>query len=66
MAGETSPVAARRVSAILGATIPGAHVRTVAGAGHMGPVTHAGEVNAAIADHIGASAATATFSPSRP
>ena len=53
MTGETSPIAARRVAAILAETIPGAHLRAVAGAGHMGPLTHAGEVSAAIADHIG-------------
>jgi pimeloyl-ACP methyl ester carboxylesterase len=67
LTGETSPIAARRVAAILGQAIPGARLRTVAGAGHMGPLTHAGEVNAAIADHIGARAATgATTSPWRP
>ncbi|HEV7787184.1 MAG TPA: alpha/beta hydrolase, partial [Thermoanaerobaculia bacterium] len=62
MSGETSPLAARRVAAILGDVIPGAHLRTVAGAGHMAPLTHAAEVNGWVVDHI----AAATFSPSRP
>jgi pimeloyl-ACP methyl ester carboxylesterase len=52
MSGQTSPIAARRVVAVLGEAIPGAHVRTVEGAGHMGPLTHSAPVNAWIADHL--------------
>jgi pimeloyl-ACP methyl ester carboxylesterase len=52
MSGAVSPVAARRVVAVLGEAIPGARVRTVEGAGHMGPLTHAAEVNGWIADHL--------------
>jgi hypothetical protein len=32
--------------------MPTARLAVVAGAGHMGPLTHASEVNAAIARHI--------------
>jgi hypothetical protein len=32
--------------------MPGARLAVVAGAGHMGPLTHASEVNAAIARYI--------------
>ena len=52
LCGEASPIAARRVVALLAESIPGAHARTVAGAGHMGPLTHAAQVNGWIADHI--------------
>lgn len=52
MGGETSPIAARRVASVLGEAIPRARVQTVAGAGHMGPLTHAPEVNRLIAEHI--------------
>ncbi len=50
--GEHSPAAARRVAAILAAGLPSARLAPVAGAGHMGPLTHAAEVNALIAGHI--------------
>ncbi len=52
LCGDASPIAARRVIAILAEAIPGAQARTVAGAGHMGPLTHAPEVNGWIADHL--------------
>jgi pimeloyl-ACP methyl ester carboxylesterase len=52
LSGETSPLAARRVIAHLADVIPGARVLTVAGAGHMAPITHADQVNQWIADHI--------------
>ena len=52
LSGETSPLAARRVVSHLGDAIPGARTHTVAGSGHMGPITHADEVNRWIADHI--------------
>ena len=56
LAGERSPVAARRIIARLAAAIPRARTRVVAGAGHMGPITHAAEVNALIAEHLAAAA----------
>jgi pimeloyl-ACP methyl ester carboxylesterase len=52
LSGESSPTAARRVVAILGEAIAGARVQAVEGAGHMGPLTHAAEVNGRIAAHL--------------
>ena len=52
LCGDASPIAARRVVAILSEAIPAAEARTVAGAGHMGPLTHAAQVNGWIADHL--------------
>ncbi|MEJ7732175.1 MAG: alpha/beta hydrolase [Polyangiaceae bacterium] len=56
LSGERSPLAARRVGALLAAAMPHGRQQTIAGAGHMGPITHAGEVNEAIAAHIAAAA----------
>ena len=47
--GERSPVAAQRVRAILAAAIPESELVTIAGAGHMGPLTHATEFHRAVA-----------------
>ncbi|MDP2344067.1 MAG: alpha/beta fold hydrolase [Deltaproteobacteria bacterium] len=52
--GEHTPIAAQRVSAILAKAMPAATLHTVAGAGHMGPITHADVVNELIAAHIAA------------
>jgi pimeloyl-ACP methyl ester carboxylesterase len=52
LSGEKSPPAARRVSERLAATMPGARLATVAGAGHMGPITHSEEVNRRILEHL--------------
>jgi pimeloyl-ACP methyl ester carboxylesterase len=52
LSGERSPVAARRVAEILAAALPGGRRVTVHGAGHMGPLTHAADVNASIAAHL--------------
>lgn len=52
LSGERSPTAARRVAAILASALPNAELVTVAGAGHMGPLTHAAIVNDAIAAHL--------------
>lgn len=54
LVGERSPLAARRVAEILCAGLPSALLHEVAGAGHMGPISHAGEVNALIARHLAA------------
>lgn len=50
--GEHSPTAARRVVEILEESMPNAHAIMVPEAGHMGPLTHAAFVNAAIEKHI--------------
>jgi pimeloyl-ACP methyl ester carboxylesterase len=52
LGGEQSPAAARRVVALLAEALPRARAQTVAGAGHMGPLTHAAIVNEMIAGHI--------------
>lgn len=54
LSGERTPAAARRVGARVAAALPrGAH-RDVIGAGHMGPITHAAEVNELVARHLDA------------
>lgn len=52
MRGARSPGPTRRIAALLSENIPGASLITVAGAGHMLPVTHPEQVNAAIIQHI--------------
>lgn len=52
LVGERSPIAARRVAEILLAALPSALLHEVAGAGHMGPISHAAEVNTLIARHL--------------
>lgn len=54
LGGERSPVAARRVIALLAAAVPRVRTHLVTGAGHMGPISHAAEVNALVAEHIAA------------
>jgi pimeloyl-ACP methyl ester carboxylesterase len=54
LSGERSPVAAQRVTAVLQATLPHARRELIAGAGHMGPLTHGAAVDALIAGHIAA------------
>ncbi|SEN27887.1 Pimeloyl-ACP methyl ester carboxylesterase [Stigmatella aurantiaca] len=55
--GEHTPAAARRVVTLLGTTIPHATVQPIAAAGHMGPLTHGGAVNAELTRHILAASA---------
>jgi pimeloyl-ACP methyl ester carboxylesterase len=58
--GEHAPNPTRHIAKVLWETVPSGHLRTIAGAGHMGPLTHAAAVNAAIVAHItGATAPTA-------
>jgi len=52
LGGEHSPVAARRILAHLSTVLPNARTRILDGAGHMGPISHAAEVNALVAAHI--------------
>ncbi|MCB9594758.1 MAG: alpha/beta hydrolase [Sandaracinaceae bacterium] len=53
MTAERSPLAARRVVAILGEHLPNATVSFFPGAGHMAPLTDGHTVNAAIVEHLG-------------
>lgn len=52
LTGERTPAAERRVVQRLSRAIANATVVDVEGAGHMGPITHADRVNAAIVAHI--------------
>lgn len=54
LAGETSPPAARRVTALLEGALPRVRRVVVEGAGHMGPITHGERVAELIEQHIGA------------
>ncbi|CAG9216071.1 Alpha/beta hydrolase fold protein [Paraburkholderia sabiae] len=50
--GQHAPVPTRAIAERLPMLIPAARLAVIEGAGHMGPVTHADEVNAAIVRHI--------------
>ena len=52
MGGGTSPLTERRTVEKLGAALPNATVHFLPGVGHMGPVSHAPLVNAAIVAHL--------------
>jgi pimeloyl-ACP methyl ester carboxylesterase len=52
LGGAASPLTERRVVEKLAAALPHASARFFDGVGHMGPITHAQLVNAAIADHL--------------
>ncbi len=52
LTGERSPAFVQRAIYHLGRAIPASTTLIVKGAGHMGPLTNAEEVNAAIADHL--------------
>jgi pimeloyl-ACP methyl ester carboxylesterase len=52
MSGGKSPVPARRVCAVLAGLIPGATLLPIENAGHVGPLSHAGLVNEAIARYL--------------
>jgi pimeloyl-ACP methyl ester carboxylesterase len=52
MGGGNSPLTEQRVVERLGAAVPHATVRFFDGAGHMGPVSHASVVNAAIEEFL--------------
>ncbi|SAK43625.1 alpha/beta hydrolase [Caballeronia glebae] len=59
MRGEHAPAPTRLIAESLPDLMPAAKLIVVPDAGHMGPLTHACAVNAAIADHI----ASATCAP---
>jgi pimeloyl-ACP methyl ester carboxylesterase len=50
--GEHAPAPTRVIAETLPRLLPAARLAVVAGAGHMGPFTHAAEVNALIAQHV--------------
>jgi pimeloyl-ACP methyl ester carboxylesterase len=50
--GEHAPAPTRLIAERLPTLLPAAHRAVVAGAGHMGPLTHAAEVNALMVGHI--------------
>lgn len=52
MNGERTPAPARRVGELVAEALPKGERILVAGAGHMGPLTHATLVNDAIASHL--------------
>ncbi|WP_321798937.1 alpha/beta fold hydrolase [Caballeronia sp. J97] len=52
MRGEHAPAPTRLIAETLPDLMPAAKLIVVPDAGHMGPLTHAGAVNAAIAGHI--------------
>jgi pimeloyl-ACP methyl ester carboxylesterase len=57
LGGANSPLTERRVVEKLGASLPRARAEFLPDAGHMGPITHAPLVNAAIAEHLRANRA---------
>lgn len=63
LSGAKSPLAARRVCAVLAATIPGAREQCFAGAGHVGPLSHADAVNEAVAAFLAGPGDQATSTP---
>ncbi|MDR5741060.1 MULTISPECIES: alpha/beta fold hydrolase [unclassified Caballeronia] len=58
MRGQHAPVPTRAIAERLRVLLPAARLAVIPGAGHMGPVTHADEVNAAIVRHIAEADAT--------
>jgi pimeloyl-ACP methyl ester carboxylesterase len=52
LTGANTPAAARGVIERLATVLPDATCIEIAGAGHMGPITHAAEVNARIAENV--------------
>jgi pimeloyl-ACP methyl ester carboxylesterase len=50
--GERAPTPTRLIAERLTGLLPASRLVVIAGAGHMGPLTHASEVSAAIAWHI--------------
>ena len=52
MHGNSTRAPARKVADLLAEELPGAQRLEIAGAGHLGPITHAQRVNAAILAHL--------------
>ena len=55
LGGAKSPLTERRVVEKLGASLPRGRAQLFPDVGHMGPITHAPLINAAIAEHLRAS-----------
>lgn len=58
MSGEHAPRPTRQIAEMLAGLLPDAHLSIIAGAGHMGPLTHASAVSEEIVTHIRAAEAT--------
>jgi pimeloyl-ACP methyl ester carboxylesterase len=52
MRGARAPAPTRIIAGMATSLFPQADLKIVPGAGHMGPLTHAAEVNAMIVEHI--------------
>jgi pimeloyl-ACP methyl ester carboxylesterase len=52
MRGENAPLSTRVISERLIELLPRSRLKIIAGAGHMGPLTHASDVSRLIAQHI--------------
>jgi len=50
--GSNSPAPSRRICSLLDAAFPNSELRTIEGAGHMSPLTHAAEVSGHIREHL--------------
>jgi pimeloyl-ACP methyl ester carboxylesterase len=50
--GEHAPAPTRIIAGMMPSLFPAAELKVVAGAGHMGPLTHADQVNSLIVAHI--------------
>ena len=60
--GERAPPPTRLIADTLPSLLPDCRLAIVAGAGHMGPITHVAEINALIAAHIDRAAAGRSLS----
>jgi pimeloyl-ACP methyl ester carboxylesterase len=61
--GELAPLPTRVIAERLSHLLPASRLLTVAGAGHMGPLTHAPEVSALIVQHIASAEIEVDISP---
>lgn len=55
ISGSETRLSARRICELLAAALPDARHSVISGAGHLSPLSHAAEVAALVAGHIGAS-----------
>ena len=53
LTGSCTVASTRRIGEILRATLPHAEHQMLVGMGHMGPITHADEVNRRLASFLG-------------